>query len=92
MTDARYQIIWRWRAFLWPFSICRDEHDGAHEAAPHLVYERWPLWLWLRLKPDWGVSVVYRWIMRVGPLEVRRWVPKKDRAAAIAAHNEATKR
>lgn len=79
-----YQIIWRWRSFLWPFYACTCDEHGRH-----LVYDGWVPFIWNRFTPDWSLSVIYRWIIRVGPLEIRRWIQKQDKATALAAHNKA---
>lgn len=36
----------------------------------------WPLHVWLPPSDNW--RAIYRWIIRVGPLEVRRWAKRKE--------------
>lgn len=61
------------------------ERGRLHETFGHpkthyqLVWH-WTSWTWPRLKrlkrKDTDLALIYRWVLVVGPLEVRRWVTK----------------
>ena len=81
-----YQIVWYWRAFFWPFYFCKCEEHGRH-----LTADNWRLGFFVRYTPEWSLFVVYKWVLRVGPLEIRRWAPDPDMPDRIRAHNEAVR-
>jgi len=80
---GRYQIVWRWRSFLWPFYLCLCEDCGTK----HLAFDGWPVAYFHHTTPEWGLYPIYSWFARLGPLEVRRWVPDEQMSQRILAHN-----
>ena len=91
----RFQIVWYWRSFLWPFYVCRcagrnwEDHGDEIEPSPHLVYDGWHPFFWRRFAADHSLYCIYAWALRIGPLEIRRWVRESAVQGRIDAHNAA---
>lgn len=49
----------------------------------------WPLVAFKRLRlEETGLAMIYRWSACLGPLEVRRWVPERDKARLLDRYKE----
>lgn len=89
VNTRRFQVLLR----QWPAYWCTDTHgdlgagEGDHEGEPHLVFTVHHTWLWRRydpMDPAGTMGLIYHWIWRCGPLEVRRWVSKEESARLAA--------